>query len=182
MSLLNQMEILGKEELSVPAKPLDPEILGGFAIYGSMSSDQLDMAAMRLNEAFAGLRAMAAHPAADRKKDPEFGACVAYAVPLLQSGETDLVDSILRQTSRQQNHGMQTIKRRESHPKEVVTELWRGYESSLKYTFILYKKISTLVLDNYQQAESSIWALKTRKGYLEPQPLPQQKLKQPETS
>jgi hypothetical protein len=146
-------------ELAFP-KPLDPEIMGGFALASASDDDTLDRVALHLQQSFDVLRSKAVHPA-NTNRAKEIGQCIAYSVFELDATDVSLIDSYTRQVSTHQNHGMKTsdAKLRDISPN--LAQIWLGHDTDSKHIFKLIRNVGTLVLEDGSTIEnSSIWALK----------------------
>ena len=167
MTIQSTGEILiPTQRQEVLPKPLDPEIVGGFAI--TQALDVLpDSLIGHVDRSFAILRAKVAHPANDTKKT-EFGQCLAYTMVDLfdeaSSSSIDTVSSFLQKVGSRLGPAMEGRKVESGIDGSGRTEIWRGYDIRSKYSFSVFGRLGRLVLDDASIiSHSAIWSLKAVK-------------------
>jgi hypothetical protein len=147
-------------------RPLDEKILGGIALCGYLDDESVISAMEKLQESFDQLREeplTAAKKAAEKNAKPqtEFGRCVAYSLPNLETEEAAHMDSYLLDIARRQNHGMRTVPL--SSANDPSTEvLWKGFDPNTSQKFVLFRKTGGITLSNFMPHPGTLYALKSQ--------------------
>jgi hypothetical protein len=148
------LQVMSTEILVAP-RPLDDKIAEGIAIQGIFCGVQQRMVTERLEGAFEELRADASS---------EHGSCIAVSIGHLALEVEDEIDELVTRVSEQQNHGMQSLSV-ESLTQDMGADLvWSGYDPHIKKLLKLYKRNTTIWMNDNTDQIGTLWALKAKAG------------------
>lgn len=128
------------------ALPLDLKILGGVAIYDSVSDRSLQAVDGRLDDVFSELRA---------DKTSEYGACIAFVIDQVSEDDIEELDWRLKVGTKRQNHGLATVTQHSNADRSHV--LWTGVDSSKE--FKLLKHRGPIPLDDQSVRDGVVYSL-----------------------
>jgi hypothetical protein len=127
--------------------PLDKKIIGGVALYGSLTDEQRQAVMDRLDEAFSAMRS---------DVSDQFGASIAYQTDVETDGSDDIEQAML-EVARAQNHGMFEEERHVSDTANGSFDMWVGRAHDLR--FFLRKYRGPLPMDDGSIPDAVIYSL-----------------------
>lgn len=133
-------------------QPLDRKMLGG-VVLNSLVEPQLEDVADRLQMSFDAIRS---------DETREHGDCIALALPVLELEQEDIIDSLMLEVAKRQNHGMQTFKLDESISLGAVDKVWAGLDPHTGKLLRLIKRTGPVCMTDGSVPVGTLWALKAR--------------------
>ena len=98
-------------------------------------------------------------------KTRETGVCIALALPVLELEQEDIVDQLMLDVAKRQNHGMQAFKEDDSVSLGAVDKVWAGLDPHTGKLLKLMKRTGPVCMNDGTVPIGTLWALKARDAH-----------------